>query len=143
MVNWKVLCLLPCLTVASVVPSAYANTSHHSTVIAQEQPQDTTTPAETSPSSGSATDGNTTKKHEATTHTSTSTKKSTSGVLKLGSHGEAVKTAQTFLKQQKFYSGPINGKFGPLTQSAVIKFQKSKGIKPDGILGPKTLAAMQ
>ena len=67
---------------------------------------------------------------------------SSSGTLTLGSTGQAVKDLQTSLKQLGFYKGPINGKYGRQTQAAVIKFQQSKNLPADGVVGPKTRAAM-
>ncbi|MBO3459712.1 peptidoglycan-binding protein [Aetokthonos hydrillicola Thurmond2011] len=157
MMNWKILCLLPGLTLASAVPAAYANnqTTHHAVVVAQSQQQGSTTPNDsgtttTTPNdSGTTTNPSTTTPSDSGTTTTPSTTPSESGTttkpakLKVGSKGEAVKTAQTYLKQHNFYNGPIDGKFSKKTRLAVIKFQKSKGLKADGIIGPKTLAAMQ
>lgn len=36
----------------------------------------------------------------------------------------------------------LDGKFGPLTNARVIEFQKSAQLSPDGIVGPKTWAAL-
>lgn len=59
--------------------------------------------------------------------------------LKKGSKGGWVKELQTLLN----YSGigcllAVDGIFGPLTQIAVISYQKMHGLKGDGIVGPKT-----
>ncbi len=37
-----------------------------------------------------------------------------------------------------FNPGPVNGKDGPETQAAVRKYQEARGLKVDGIAGPKT-----
>lgn len=58
--------------------------------------------------------------------------------LKKGSRGTAVKTLQTELKNQGFYSGRIDGVFGNGTLKAVKAFQKKNGLKTDGIAGPQT-----
>ncbi len=55
---------------------------------------------------------------------------------RLGSRGEMVKQIQTALKVYP------DGIFGPLTQEAVVAFQKRSGLKPDGIVGPATLAKL-
>ncbi len=41
-----------------------------------------------------------------------------------------------------FYSGNLDGIFGPITSDAVIRFQKYAGITADGIVGPVTRAAL-
>lgn len=62
--------------------------------------------------------------------------------LRFGSQGQAVKELQMLLTNQGFNPGPIDGIFGSRTQAAVISFQASKGLSPDGIVGPKTWAAL-
>jgi peptidoglycan hydrolase-like protein with peptidoglycan-binding domain len=42
-----------------------------------------------------------------------------------------------------FSAGTPDGIYGPSTQTAVERFQASKGIAPDGVVGPQTLAALQ
>jgi peptidoglycan hydrolase-like protein with peptidoglycan-binding domain len=64
-------------------------------------------------------------------------------LLKKGSSGPNVLTLQTTLKQLGFDPKGVDGKFGPGTQAAVIAFQKSKNLTPDGKVGPKTSAALQ
>jgi putative chitinase len=64
-------------------------------------------------------------------------------VLKRGSCGPDVLTLQTTLKQLGFDPNGVDGTFGPGTQAAVIAFQKAKGLTPDGICGPNTMAALQ
>ncbi len=54
--------------------------------------------------------------------------------------GEYVKAF--LLKQQGFYTATVNGVFDNKTRSAVMKSQKAKGLKADGIVGRHTLAAM-
>jgi len=61
---------------------------------------------------------------------------------KVGSQGEEVKSIQTKLSNQGYYKGKIDGIFGSQTKSAVVSFQKAKGLTADGIAGPKTLAAL-
>ena len=48
------------------------------------------------------------------------------------------KDIQTALKNAGFYNGPIDGKFGQLTSSAVMEFQKANGLKQDGKIGQQT-----
>ena len=45
---------------------------------------------------------------------------------------------QRALKSAGIYTGSIDGKVGPATKEAIIEFQKSHGLKADGVLGKKT-----
>jgi peptidoglycan L-alanyl-D-glutamate endopeptidase CwlK len=60
-------------------------------------------------------------------------------ILKLDSHGADVVALQRALKARGFDPGVPDGDFGPGTEAAVIAFQKSEGLTPDGIVGPQTL----
>ena len=48
------------------------------------------------------------------------------------------KEIQTALKNAGFDPGSLDGKVGPRTRQAIKDFQKSKGLVPDGVVGPKT-----
>ncbi|MDD4980483.1 MAG: peptidoglycan-binding domain-containing protein [Candidatus Omnitrophica bacterium] len=52
------------------------------------------------------------------------------------------KQIQRALKSAGFYQGPIDGKIGSKTKEAIIKFQKAKGLKADGIVGKRTSAQL-
>ena len=56
-----------------------------------------------------------------------------------GSRGNEVRQIQSKLKQLGHYKGSVDGIFGSDTKKAVISFQKSCGLKADGVAGPKTL----
>jgi len=59
-----------------------------------------------------------------------------------GSRGDEVRQIQTKLKQWGYYSGSVDGIFGPNTEKAVRSFQQKNKLTVDGVAGPKTLAAM-
>lgn len=69
-------------------------------------------------------------------------------VLALGSgydnpHGsELVRALQRRLAQAGNAPGPIDGRFGPLTEQAVRRFQAGHGMAVDGVAGPVTSAAL-
>ncbi len=50
-----------------------------------------------------------------------------------------IKAVQQALKNAGFSPGKIDGKPGPQTNEALKKFQKAMGLKPDGVIGFKTL----
>jgi len=52
------------------------------------------------------------------------------------------KDIQTALKNAGFNPGSLDGKMGPRTRQAIKDFQKSKGLVPDGAIGPKTWASL-
>ena len=50
----------------------------------------------------------------------------------------AIGAAQLVLKALKFYTGAIDGSFGPLTEQAVIRFQTSKKLPATGKINAQT-----
>lgn len=61
----------------------------------------------------------------------------------LAPHGSpAVRVLQRRLVAVGFSPGPIDGRYGPLTTQAVIRFQAAHGLQVDGIAGPHTDAAL-
>ncbi|HET7578791.1 MAG TPA: peptidoglycan-binding protein [Bacillales bacterium] len=63
-------------------------------------------------------------------------------LLHQGSHGKVVKDLQTQLHHLNYYDGDLDGIYGPLTEKAVKAFQKANHIAVDGVVGPKTYAAL-
>ncbi len=54
----------------------------------------------------------------------------------------ALADVQRKLKAAGYYFGPIDGIYGPQTESAIRDFQTANGLTPDGFLGPDTQAAL-
>jgi len=65
----------------------------------------------------------------------------TTPILRLHSLGDVVVWAQEHLATAG-YTIPIDGDYGPATQSAVESFQAAEGLTADGIVGPATWAAL-
>lgn len=59
-------------------------------------------------------------------------------LLKNGAKGNTVKAIQEILNARGFSSGTADGVFGDKTKQAVAKFQKSKQITADGVVGKNT-----
>jgi hypothetical protein len=78
-----------------------------------------------------------------TTPPTTPTAQAPTQTLSLGATGAQVKTLQTALAALGFDPGTPDGDYGPSTQAAVVKFQRAKGLAPDGAVGPLTLAKLQ
>lgn len=65
-------------------------------------------------------------------------------ILRNGSRGFDVAVVQAQLNA-KNSSNPkldVDGAFGPITQTAVVSFQRQAGLSPDGIVGPLTHSAL-
>jgi murein L,D-transpeptidase YcbB/YkuD len=60
---------------------------------------------------------------------------SSSQVIRVKVNPEKIQRA---LKAAGVYTGPIDGKIGTGTKEAIVEFQKSHGLKADGVLGKKT-----
>lgn len=52
------------------------------------------------------------------------------------------KTVQSKLKNWGYYTGAVDGIYGPKTKAAVKSFQRKNGLVVDGIVGKKTAAAL-
>lgn len=63
-------------------------------------------------------------------------------ILNEGDRGHSVINVQNALIKHGF-KVEVDGDFGPATEKAVIDFQKEKSLEPDGIVGPKTWAALR
>lgn len=59
-------------------------------------------------------------------------------LLSEGDQNEWVKKVQSKLKEIGIDPGPVDGIFGERTKNAVEKFQLSRNLSVDGIVGPKT-----
>jgi len=59
-------------------------------------------------------------------------------LYKSGKKSLTHKDIQFALKNAGFYNGPIDGKIGKNTKKAIKEFQKTNGLKADGIVGSNT-----
>jgi len=55
--------------------------------------------------------------------------------------GPKVAAVQVALKRLGLYNATVDGVRGPLTKSAIITFQRRRGLAVDGVVGPQTRAA--
>lgn len=62
--------------------------------------------------------------------------------LQLNMSGPEVLVLQKQLQQLGFLPGACDGIFGPETRTAVMAFQRSASLTPDGSVGPQTSAAL-
>jgi N-acetylmuramoyl-L-alanine amidase len=62
--------------------------------------------------------------------------------LRLGSRGAAVVRLQQRLVALRYDLGPVDGVFGAGTYHAVVAFQKVNRLGRDGVVGPRTWAAL-
>lgn len=62
--------------------------------------------------------------------------------LRSGDRGEDVRVLQRLLRERG-YMLDVDGKFGPQTREAVMSYQGKSGLTRDGIVGPKTWAALE
>jgi hypothetical protein len=63
-------------------------------------------------------------------------------MLRVGSTGDVVRQAQALLLRHGA-TIELDGQFGPATRRAVVDFQRSAGLSPDGVVGPQTWRALE
>lgn len=62
--------------------------------------------------------------------------------MQIGFEGQEVRNVQKRLKQLGYYTGSVDGDFGPAMDKAVKAFQKANGLTADGKIGPKTMEVL-
>ena len=67
---------------------------------------------------------------------------SSASSLKIGDKGQEVKDMQQELKNWGYYNGNINGIFDSNTFASVLRYQKTYGLKANGIADENTLLSM-
>jgi peptidoglycan hydrolase-like protein with peptidoglycan-binding domain len=63
-------------------------------------------------------------------------------LIKRGMTGPVVASLQQNLEDLGYELGNVDGAFGKNTEAAVKDFQTKKGLGADGVVGPKTLQAI-
>lgn len=62
--------------------------------------------------------------------------------LKVGKSGADVRALQARLKRTGFFRARVDGRFGPATKAAVLRYQRSRCLPADGIVGRATARAL-
>jgi peptidoglycan hydrolase-like protein with peptidoglycan-binding domain len=62
--------------------------------------------------------------------------------FRLGDSGPEITVIQERLQKLGYLNQSPTGNFGSVTRDAVIQFQQEKGLPPDGIVGPETIAEL-
>jgi N-acetylmuramoyl-L-alanine amidase len=81
--------------------------------------------------------------NQSTTQNTSVTNAVTDNGLKIGADGIYVVKLQKWLKNQGYYTGYIDGSFGPYTKEAVKYFQNDSDIVVDGWVANQTVGAME
>ena len=98
--------------------------------------------AASSTKNSSSASNNTNTKSSQTTILSKLKKIGKPSACEYGSSGNNVKKLQKCLAACGYYTGSVDGDYGPGTKSAVKKLQKAKGLKQTGNADSATIAAM-
>lgn len=63
-------------------------------------------------------------------------------ILREGDRGAFVLDMQKLLRDHQFFSGALDGIYGPRTKASVLAFQDHAGLLVDGVVGPMTWKAL-
>ncbi|BDZ41227.1 hypothetical protein GCM10025865_05260 [Paraoerskovia sediminicola] len=136
-------------TVDTPSPAPRPSTTPSATPSASTVPTDEPTPDPTSTATPSATPtAEPQEKAEPEPEPTTKaepvpTEEPDDGVLRRGDSGPDVKAAQQRLVDLGYWGTGVDGAFGSGTTQAVWAFQKAAGLSRDGVVGPRTLAALE
>ena len=64
-------------------------------------------------------------------------------VMRVGNSGWDVAALQFLLLRRGYGPGRIDGAYGPLTQAAVMRAQRARGLAVDGVAGPQTIRSLR
>jgi peptidoglycan hydrolase-like protein with peptidoglycan-binding domain len=64
-------------------------------------------------------------------------------LYRMGDEAPEIAALQEWLAALGYRPGPVDGRYGPATASAVLAYQKHEGLQRDGIAGPQVLGALQ
>jgi hypothetical protein len=98
------------------------------------------TPRTLAPSSPSTSAPSGARTMSATPSTSSSVSSTTNAAP---ASPDQVVEAQQALKQQGLYKGPVDGKIGPETRTAISRFQKQNGLQQSAQLDERTMDDLQ
>ncbi len=112
--------------------------------IGNSQPDIATPPADVSPTVEPTAESTAEEPVEFTVETESPAADVLSGppTLRPNVEGSAVAQLQRELTQLGYYSGPIDGEYGELTQAAVKQFQVDQQLEVDAVVGPSTWDAL-
>ncbi|HSJ94770.1 MAG TPA: peptidoglycan-binding protein, partial [Gaiellaceae bacterium] len=63
-------------------------------------------------------------------------------VMRRGRVGWDVSVLQFLLRRAGTYPGAVDGRFGPATRAALVRYQRRAGLVADGLAGPATLGIL-
>ena len=126
---------------ADGTPTAAPSTDSGWTPAVEATPTPTATPAATASPSPTQSPRPTPTTTATPTPKPTATPKPRTTLVR-GDSGPKVLALQQRLKELGYWLGTPDGSFGSLTQQAVWAFQKSAGLKRDGVVGKRTRAAL-
>ena len=89
-----------------------------------------------------AVEGTTVPKTTTTTAPAPTTSYVTSTALRSGTTSDEVKALQQSLASGGYYTGKLDGSYGPMTLAAVKAYQTKMGLTVDGVAGPQTLGSL-
>ncbi|HVO28370.1 MAG TPA: peptidoglycan-binding domain-containing protein [Candidatus Paceibacterota bacterium] len=122
-------------TISVTGAAVAATTTDNSTLLAQIQALQSQLAALQTQTAGGASANNSTSANRAAGY-------QFNNFLGVGSQNADVTALQERLTADGYYSGPITGYFGTLTEAGVESFQAANGIDTKGYVGPSTRAAL-